>query len=121
MRDSALQQVKSGLRWGGGLAAFLGAMLPLIDGMRRTVWASRSGQPIEWVGWIELIAAATVFARKHMGVLSPWVHDIRRVQGVCSRGNRRYQRLITNIRTGAVHFANDFTTSEYCFETHDNR
>jgi hypothetical protein len=60
VRDSAWQQVKSGLRWGGGLAAFLFAMLPLIDGLRRTVWASRSGQTVEMIGLIELLVAAGV-------------------------------------------------------------
>ena len=51
-----------GLRWGGGLAVFLIAMLPLVDGLRRTVWAAHAHQPVEPIGLLELVIAAILFA-----------------------------------------------------------
>ncbi len=63
MGRSAKEQVKSGLRLGGGLAVFLVAMLPLVDGLRRVVWAAPSHQLVlaEPTGWLELIVAAALF------------------------------------------------------------
>src|SRR5438552_19003415 len=60
MGRSVKEQVKSGLRLGGGLAVFFLAMAPLVDGLRRVVWA---GPPhrLLWaqpMGWVELIVAA---------------------------------------------------------------
>jgi hypothetical protein len=62
MKDSVRRQVRNGLRWGGGLAVFLVAMLPLVDGLRRTVWAVHARQPVEPIGWLELVVAAALFA-----------------------------------------------------------
>jgi hypothetical protein len=62
MKDSTKRQVWNGLRWGGGLAVFLVAILPLVDGLRRTVWAAHAHQPIEPIGWMELVVAAALFA-----------------------------------------------------------
>lgn len=61
MGRSVKEQVKSGLRLGGGLAAFLVAMAPLGDGLRRVVWTAPPHQLV-WssLGWIELIVAATL-------------------------------------------------------------
>jgi hypothetical protein len=59
MSRSVKEQVKSGLRLGGGLAVFLVAMAPLVDGLRRVVWAAPSHQLL-WspIGLAELIVAA---------------------------------------------------------------
>jgi hypothetical protein len=62
MGRSVKEQVKSGLRLGGGLAVFFLAMAPLADGLRRVVWAAPPhrllwAQPI---GWVELIVAAAL-------------------------------------------------------------
>lgn len=62
MKDSTKRQVWNGLRWGGGLAVFLVAILPLVDGLRRTIWAAHAHQPIEPIGWMELVVAAALFA-----------------------------------------------------------
>jgi len=61
MGRSAKEQVKSGLRLGGGLAVFFVAMAPLVDGLRRVVWAAPPHQ-LMWspIGWVELIVAATL-------------------------------------------------------------
>ncbi|SRR6266481_876526 len=62
MKDSVMRQIKSGLRWGGGLAVFLIALIPLVDGLRRTVWAAHAHQHVEPIGWLELVFAAVLFA-----------------------------------------------------------
>lgn len=72
MKDTAKRQIKNGLRWGGGLAVFLVAMLPLIDGLRRTVWAAYAHDPMESIGWLELGIAAALFA----STASVWVYYI---------------------------------------------
>jgi hypothetical protein len=61
MDRSVKEQVKSGLRIGGGLAASLVAMAPLVDGLRRVAWAAPPHQ-LAWspIGWVELIVAATL-------------------------------------------------------------
>lgn len=70
MKDSVRQQIRSGLRWGGGLAVFLVAMLPLVDGLRRTVWAAHSDQRVEPIGWLEILVAGAMFA----STASVWVY-----------------------------------------------
>jgi hypothetical protein len=72
MKGTTKRQIKNGLRWGGGLAVFLLAMLPLVDGLRRTVWAGYAHQPMEPVGWLELGFAAALLA----STASVWVHYI---------------------------------------------
>jgi hypothetical protein len=72
MKDSTKRQVWKGLRWGGGLAVFLVAMLPLVDGLRRTVWAAHARQPVEPIGWLELIVAAALFA----STANVWVYYV---------------------------------------------
>ena len=61
MGRSVREQVKSGLRLGGGLAVFFVAMAPLVDGLRRVVWAAPQHQLV-WspIGCVEFIAAATL-------------------------------------------------------------
>jgi hypothetical protein len=61
MGRSVKEQVKSGLRLGGGLAVFFVAMAPLVDGLRRVVWAAPPHKLV-WspIGWVELIVAATL-------------------------------------------------------------
>jgi hypothetical protein len=61
MGRSVKQQIKSGLRLGGGLAVFFLAMAPLVDGLRRVVWAAPPHQLV-WspIGWAELIVAAAL-------------------------------------------------------------
>ncbi|MFZ0994324.1 MAG: hypothetical protein WBL97_10975 [Candidatus Sulfotelmatobacter sp.] len=63
MKQSVKRQIRSGLRLGGGLAVFLIAMLPLVDGLRRVVWAGPLHQLVwaEPIGWLELLVAATLF------------------------------------------------------------
>ena len=63
------EQVKSGLRLGGGLAVFLVAMAPLVDGLRRVVWAAPSHQLL-WspIGMAELIVAAGLLVSYSTGV-----------------------------------------------------
>jgi hypothetical protein len=63
MKQSVKRQIKNGLRLGGGLAVFLIAMLPLVDGLRRVVWASPPHQLVlaEPIGWLELTVAAALF------------------------------------------------------------
>lgn len=64
MNQSVKEQVKSGLRLGGGLAVFLVAMAPLVDGLRRVVWAAPPHQLL-WsdpISWVELIVAAVLLA-----------------------------------------------------------
>jgi hypothetical protein len=72
MKGKTKQEIKNGLRWGGGLAVFLLAMLPLVDGLRRTVWAGYAHQPMEPVGWLELGVAAALFA----STASVWVYYV---------------------------------------------
>jgi hypothetical protein len=62
MGRSVKEQVKSGLRLGGSFAVFFLAMAPLVDGLRRVVWAAPPhrllwAQPI---GCVELIVAAAL-------------------------------------------------------------
>jgi hypothetical protein len=61
MGRSVKEQVKSGLRLGGGLAVFFVAMAPLVDGLRRVAWAVPTNHFV-WspIGWVELIVAATL-------------------------------------------------------------
>jgi len=71
MSQSVKEQVKSGLRLGGGLAVFLIAMAPLADGFRRIVWAAPPHQLL-WspIGVAELIVAAGLLvSTAHL-----WVH-----------------------------------------------
>jgi len=72
MKITTKRQIKNGLRWGGGLAVFLFAMLPLVDGLRRTVWAGYAHQPMDPVGWLELGVAAVLFA----STASMWVYYV---------------------------------------------
>lgn len=62
MDHSVKEQISNGLRLGGGLAVFLLAMVPLVDGLRRVIWAARPDQYVLWrpIGWIELILAAAL-------------------------------------------------------------
>lgn len=62
MGRSVREQVKSGLRLGGSLAVFFLAMGPLVDGLRRVVWAAPPHQLLlaEPIGWVELIVAAAL-------------------------------------------------------------
>jgi hypothetical protein len=61
MGRSVKEQVKSGFRIGGGLAVFFVAMAPLVDGLRRVVWAAPQHQLV-WspIGLVELIVAAAL-------------------------------------------------------------
>lgn len=63
MKQSVKRQIKSGLRLRRGLAVFLIAMLPLVDGLRRVVWAAPPHQLLlaEPIGWLELIVAGVLF------------------------------------------------------------
>ena len=56
------EQIKSGLRLGGGLALFFVAMAALADGLRRTVWEAPAPQLAcsQMIGWMELIVAAAL-------------------------------------------------------------
>jgi len=62
MGRSVKEQVKSGLRLGGGLAVFFVALAPLVAGLRRVVWAAPPRHLVwsEPIGWVELIVAATL-------------------------------------------------------------
>lgn len=61
MGQSVKEQVKSGLRLGGGVAVFFLAMAPLVDGLRRVVWAAPQHQLV-WspIGCLELVVAAAL-------------------------------------------------------------
>jgi hypothetical protein len=61
MNVSVKDQVKRGLRLGGGVAVFLLALAPLIDGLRRVVWAAPQHQLLlNPIGWMELFVAAAL-------------------------------------------------------------
>lgn len=61
MSQSVKEQVKSGLRLGGGVAVFLVAMAPLVDGLRRVVWEAPPHQLV-WspIGCVEFVLAASL-------------------------------------------------------------
>ena len=63
MRGSIRDQIKSGLRLGCGVGAFLIALIFLGMGLHRIVWSAPSSGQIEWldwVGWVEVVAAVTL-------------------------------------------------------------
>lgn len=63
MRTRVKDQIATGLRLGGALAVSIIALIPLVDGLRRVVWAAPSDRP-PWsvpLGWLELIVAAALF------------------------------------------------------------
>jgi hypothetical protein len=72
MKGKTKRQIKNGLLWGGSLAVFLIAMLPLVDGLRRTVWAGYANQPTNPIGWLELGVAAILFA----STASVWIYYV---------------------------------------------
>jgi hypothetical protein len=71
MSRSVKDQVKSGLRLGGGVAVFLVTMAPLADGLRRVVWAAPPHQLL-WssIGLAEIIVAAGLL----ISTAQVWVH-----------------------------------------------
>jgi hypothetical protein len=76
-RRPVKEQIKSGLRLVGGLAAFFVALAPLVDGLRRIVWAAPAHQ-LAWrhpIGWLELIVAAAILTST-AGIWMQWAAGV---------------------------------------------
>lgn len=103
------------------MAVFLVAILPLVDGLRRTIWAAHAHQPIEPIGWMELVVAAALFASTAnvWGVLPPRMYGIRRDQGNRPPGDGGRRLSSPNVGIATVHFGGNSVTSEHRSKTHN--